>query len=586
MADAARTSVHRLAVLTAGIAGAFVLTVACVLLYLHGTATTNDPWKSPQLLELKSRLQAAPKDEAVKNRIRDLDLQFRQRYAQRRRLQAQGGWLLLAGSVVVILSLQAARKTNALPPQPRPDPAAATRLARLAASSRRSVAVAGGAFAAASLVVAWGLRSEFLPAPPAPDTSAAAAPPSLPSDSEFARNWPRFRGPDGGGVSAQAGTPLRWDAKSGAGIAWKTPVPAPGFNSPIVWGDRVFLSGATREAQLVFCFDATNGRLLWQCPITTTRSAAPAKAPELAEQTGYAASTLATDGRNVYAIFGHGNLAAVNFAGKQVWSKHLGVPQNPYGHATSLAVWQGRVLVQFDQGESEPGNSRLLSFDGLTGRLVWEKARPVSSSWATPIVIQAAGRTQILTLGSPFVISYAVADGAELWRWEGLSGEVTPSPVFAGGLLLAVSPGNKLFALRTDGAGTLGPSQVAWQTEDNVPDVTSPVSDGTWAYTVTSGGLLACFSMKDGKKLWEKDLESEVQTSPALIGGRLHVSLTNGTTIVAEAGPEYRELARNTLGEKLFASPAVAGGRLYLRGLQHLFCLSGDSAAKTPPATP
>jgi len=119
-----------------------------------------------------------------------------------------------------------------------------------------------------------------------------------------------------------------------------------------------------------------------------------------------------------------------------------------------------------------------------------------------------------------------------------------------------------------------------------MPDVTSPVSDGTWAFTVTSGGQLICFETKEGKKVWEKDLETEVQASPAIIGRRLYVACANGTTVVAELGPEYRELARNELGEKIFASPAIVDGRLYLRGLQHLFCLTGDSGEKTPPPAP
>ena len=588
MAAVSTNLIHRLGVATAGIAAAFGLTVAGILLYLHGTATTNDPWKSPQLLELKEQLRAAPKDEAIKGRIRALDLQFRQGYVRRRNLEAAGGWLLLAGTVVLVVALQAAAAAKKRLPQPRPDPAAAGRLARQAASSRRSVAFAGGVCGAAMLAVAWGVRSNFTAA--AGGVGAAPAPvpvpvASLPSDAEFARNWPRFRGPDGSGRAAQAEAPLHWDAATGAGVAWKTEVPAPGYNSPIVWGDRVFVSGATRDSRLVFCFDAATGRLLWQCPIEPAMGAA-VKPPDLTEATGYAASTMATDGRHVYAIFGHGNLAAVTFDGKVAWAKNLGVPRNPYGHATSLAVWQGRVLVQFDQGESEPANSKLLAFDGATGRLVWEKPRPVSSSWATPIVVEAAGQTQIVTLGVPYVIAYAVGDGAELWRVDALSGEVTPSPVFAGGLILAVSPSQKLIAIKPDGAGDVSATHIVWQADENIPDVTSPVSDGTWVFMVTSGGQLSCFELKAGKKVWEKELETEVQASPAIIGRRLYVACTNGTTVVAEVGPAYRELARNELGEKIYASPAIVGRRLYLRGQRHLFCLTGVSDEKVAPPAP
>ena len=570
------SAIHRGALATAAVAGAFVLSIASVLLYQHATATTNDPWKSPQLLELKERLQSAPKDEAVKARIRVLDLRFRQEYRRRLQLAASGGWLLLAGSAVLVLALQAAAEAKKRLPQPRPDHEAAVRALRLAAWARRSVAVAGGLGLASMLVVAFGVRSSLDGQAGAVPAGAAATTPAagLPLPAEFARNWPRFRGPDGGGVAVGTDAPLNWDAASGAGVSWKTAVPTPGFNSPIVWGDRVFVSGATKENREVFCFDAGSGQLVWRCRIELTK-APGAKAPDLPDTTGYAAPTMATDGRRVYAIFAHGDLAAVTFDGKVAWTKHLGVPKNPYGHATSLAVWRDRVIVQYDQGESGPANSKLLAFDGATGRIVWEKARPVSSSWATPIVIEAAGKTQIVTLGVPFVIAYAFADGAELWRAEILDGEVTPSPIYAGGLVMVVNPSNILAAIKPDGAGDVTATHLVWKADDNMPDVTSPVSDGELVYTVNSGGMVTCFEIKAGQKVWEHDLETEVQASPVIVGRRLYVACANGDTVVIENGRAYRELARNKLGEKVFASPAVVGGRLYLRGLQHLFCLAG-----------
>ncbi len=577
------TTIHRAAVATAGVAAALVLTVATVLLTLHFTATTNDPWKSPQLLELKEQLRQAPKDEAVKTRIRELDFQFRQSYVRRLRLGATGGWLLLAGTVVLVFALQTAGEARKRLPQPRPDPAAAANAARRAAHSRRAVVLAAAACAGGLLAVSWGVRSQFSRPPGGGATAVAgsASTPPLPSAEEFARNWPRFRGPDGGGTAAPE-APLHWDAATGAGVAWKSAVPVPGFNSPIVWGDRVFVSGATRDQRVVFCFDTANGALVWQCVIALPPGPGAA-ALDLSEETGYAASTLATDGRHVYAIFGHGDLTAVTFAGRVAWTRHLGVPRNPFGHATSLAVWQGRVIVQYDQGESAAKQSRLFAFDGASGRLLWEKTRPISSSWATPIVVEAAGRTQIITLGVPLAIAYAFADGAELWSARVMEGEVTPSPVFAGGLVLIINPEHSLIAIKPDGAGDVTATHVAWHTEESMPDVTSPVSDGKWAFAVNSGGDLFCFETKAGAKVWSKELDTGVQASPAIFGGRLYVTATNGTTIVAAVGAEYRELARNGLGEKVYASPALAGGRLYLRGEKHLFCLNGSATPASRP---
>lgn len=579
------SAIHRTALATAAVAGAFVLSIAAILLYQHATATTNDPWKSPQLLELKARLQLAPKDEAVKQKIRALDLRFRQEYRRRLQLAASGGWLVLAGSAVFVLSLQAAAEAKKRLPQPRPDHEAGVRAVRLAAWSRGAVAGAGGAGLASMLAVGLGFPSSLVTTeaarPPAMAATAGAGAAALttpaadvPTPAEFARNWPRFRGSDGGGVATGPDAPLQWDAASGAGVVWKSAVPVPGFNSPIVWGDRVFVAGATKDSREVFCFDAGKGQLVWRCPVAAAR-APGAKALDLPDSTGYAAPTMATDGRRVYAIFPHGDFAAVTFDGKIAWIKNLGVPKNPYGHATSLAVWQDRVILQLDQGDSGPANSKLIVFEGATGKIAWEKARPVSSSWATPIVVAAAGKTQIITLGVPFIIAYAFADGAELWRAEMLDGEVTPSPIYAGGLVLVTNPSNVMAAFKPDGTGDVLASHLAWKAEDNIPDVTSPVSDGERVYTVSSSGMLTCYDLKDGKKVWEHDLETEVQASPVIAGRRLYIVCTNGDTVVLEVGRAFRELARNKLGEKIFASPAVVDGRLYVRGEHHLFCLGG-----------
>lgn len=592
----AASQTYRAAIATAWIAGVFLVGVAGTMLTQRFTAASSDPWKSPQLLELKAQLSAAPKDERIKERIRELDLRFRQRYVRRLALVHTGGWLLLGGSVVLVVALTTALGTRRQPPLPLPDPEAGDRAQREAARARRAVAVTGAVALGAMLLVAATIRTSLGDAPAAPagggekpgapagSGTPPAAAPALPPQAEFLANWPRFLGPTGSSVAAGGDAPLKWDGASGAGVLWKVPVPAPGFNSPIVWGDRIFLSGGTREKREVLCFDATNGRLLWQRAIEKVPGSPP-RAPEISDQTGYAAPTMATDGRHAYVIFPTGDLAAVTFDGAVAWAKHLGVPKNLYGHSTSLAVWQGRLIVQYDQGESAPANSKLFAFDGATGRVVWEKPRDFASTWASPIVIEAAGKTQIVVLGEPNVVSYDWTDGRELWKAHVLEGEVTPSPAFAGGLVLVINPYNRLLALAPDGAGDVTETHVKWKAEDNIPDVTSPVSDGALAFTVTSGGALMCFDVKTGEKVWEQDLKTEIQATPAIAGQRLYVLCTDGTTVVLEVGRAFKELARNPLGdgEKFVASPAFVRGRIYVRGLTHLYCL-GEAAAK--PAAP
>jgi outer membrane protein assembly factor BamB len=411
---------------------------------------------------------------------------------------------------------------------------------------------------------------------------AATLAADLPSPAEFHTNWPRFRGPDGGGVSAQGDAPLSCDIKTGANIGWTAPVPAAGYSSPVVWGDRVFLSGGDETKREVMCFDALSGKLQWQSAVPKT-AGSPDAPPEVPEQCGMAASTPATDGRRVYAMFANGDLAAFNFDGTLAWSKFLGFPKNPYGHAASLLTWQDRLIVQFDQGDSDDNLSKLYAFDDATGAIVWQQPRPVGASWATPIVFDAAGKSQIITLAVPWVIAYSAKDGAEIWRADCLDGEVTPSPIFAGGALFVVSPSNKLQAIRPDGQGDVTATHLGWGAEDNIPDVTSPVSNGELIFALDSGGLLTCYDAKDGSKQWDHDFKEECHASPSIAGNRLYFITLKGALVAVETAREFKELARSPLGEQVFASPAFAQNKIFVRGVKHLICIESKDAAASKP---
>lgn len=395
----------------------------------------------------------------------------------------------------------------------------------------------------------------------------------LPSPEEYRANWPRFRGPDGGGVYATGDIPLTCDVGQGTNIAWKVDVPAEGFNSPVLWGDRVFLSGGDETKCEVLCFDVSTGKLLWQSavPKAAGESGGKSKVPD---QCGMAAGTVATDGQRVYAIFANGDLAAFNFDGTLAWSKNLGIPKNPYGYATSLLTSQDHVIVQFDQGDAEDKLSKLYAFEGATGKVAWEQARPVGASWATPIAVNAASKSQIVTLGNPWVISYAAQDGAEIWRAECLDGEVTPSPVFAAGTLFVVSPTSKLQSIRPDGEGEVTGSHLGWVGEDGIPDITSPVSNGELVFVLDSGGVLTCYDAKTGRKQWDHDFGDDCKASPSIAGTKLYLITKKGTMIVVDAARQFKELGRSSLGEEVFASPAFAQNKMLVRGRKHLICIA------------
>ncbi len=391
---------------------------------------------------------------------------------------------------------------------------------------------------------------------------------SFASAEELSQNWPRFRGPGGSGISAHSNVPLRFDMSEGGSVLWKSKIPLPGFNSPIVWENRIFLSGAKRDKREVYCFDADSGHLLWTGQVPSSSQINPE------EGTGLAASTMATDGRRVFAIFATGDVAAFSFDGEKLWAKNLGTPDSRYGYATSLEVFRNLVLIQYDQATAEDGKSRLIALDGFSGNTVWEIKRPVSGSWTSPIVAQTPQGPQLITSAVPWVISYDPQNGRELWRASLPGNDAAPSPIFAGGFALAIKPDIELMAIKADGTGDVSKTHIAWRAQEGVGDICSPLSDGEFVFLLTTDyATLTCYRLSDGTMLWQQDLEKTFNASPSLVGQRLYLLATDGTMIVVQAGPEYKELARSELGDTCHASPAFADGRIFIRGDQNLYCI-------------
>lgn len=562
---------------SAWIAGVFCLVVCGAMLWFWGRGKALDPLKSPQLIALKEELRLRPKDESLKAQIRTLDLELRRRYFRQIFLNTSGAWLVLASVCLFLAASKYALRLRQQLPLPRLGLDWSSKAPAVAVRSRWAVALAGMALVVCLVPLVFSITTPLPRDQRGLEQLLGARSGGKPvgdfaSTQEMRENWPRFLGPRGTGWAAETNAPLTWSAQSGAGILWRSEIPRPGFNSPLVWGERVLLAGGDATSREVLCYDAKAGSLLWRQPVQVPAGGAPQEF-EVPEHTGYAPSTMATDGRRVYAIFVTGELAAFTLEGQPVWARSLGRPKNPHGHAASLATFEDQLLVQLDQGETEHNISKLYAIDGRTGNVVWQRNRPVPASWATPLVVEAAGKTQIITLGVPWVIAYSARDGAELWRAEGLNNEVTSSPGFAGGLVLAISPYEKLMAIRPDGQGDVTSTHVVWAVEDNIPDVSSPASNGDLVFTVSSQGMLTCYDARDGQKHWEKDLEMECQASPTIVGDRLYVVASSGVTVVAAVDRQFGELARNELGERVLASPAFVRGRIYVRGLQHLFCL-------------
>jgi outer membrane protein assembly factor BamB len=565
---------------TAWIAGLFCGILIVLLAFNYYQGLQHDPIESPGLAALKANLVEKPADTVLKQKIRDLDLTLRRQHATHQFRTSLGGWMLLAGGIVFLASLKSAthRKRLNRPEQGPPTLDQASILARQAQWTTVGLAVLIAGWILSTFRSSTTLLSAESAKPPAQKETAqvAAVMPAapFPTVEEIERNWPRFRGPQGSGTSRFTNILTSWNTQTGDGIAWKTAIPLFGPNSPVVWENRVFLTGSSASKREVFCFDTTTGKLLWRGSVETQQS--PAEPPTVMEESGgYSPSTAATDGRRVYAIFANGDVAAFDYQGARTWARNLGKPDNSYGHASSLELYQNRLLIQFDQGSGKDNKSRLLALDTATGETAWQsQPRPVPNSWSTPLVIQAAQKPQAITCGNPWVISYNPTDGTEIWRAQALYGEVTPSPVFSGGVVLTVMEGEALCAIRPDGAGDVTKTHIAWKAEDGLPDICSPLADGLRVYLLTSHGTLTCYELSSGKKLWEKELDLTLNASPSLVGDRIWLFTAEGHVIQVAAANEFKELARITMGEEILASPAFTDGRAFIRTKNNLFCIA------------
>jgi len=555
---------------TAVVAGVFSLIVCALLVLISFRGTISDPLDSDVLRALKADLLKQPQDEATKQRVRDVDLQLRLGYFARQASAARGTWLLLGGLVVLAICLKLAATFRKKLPMPQPKGDEVNGEVARAAVARRSVATVSVLLAACGLALVLLYGSGLTERALEPSEAAPAA--TYPTAEEIKKNWPCFRGPGGLGISAYTDVPASWNGKTGEGVLWKTAVPLPGVNSPVVWGDRIFLTGATDKERAVYCFDANSGAMLWQKAIERLPGAS-AEPPTVTEDTGFAAPTAVTDGQRVYAIFANGDLVSFDFAGNRAWARNLGSPDNPYGHASSLAMYRNLLLVLYDQGSVDDVKSKLLAIDAASSRTAWEKPRPVPSSWASPIVIDTGKGEQFITCGDPWVISYDPANGTELWRANCLGGYVAPSPVFGSGLVFAVNTGSKLAAIRPDGQGDVTTTHIAWTAKGSLPDICSPLCDGKRLYLMTSEGGLTCYDVKDGHKLWKQEFDVAFNTSPSLVGDRVYVMGCEGVMFILAAADTYKELGKAELGEEARTCPAFLSGRIYIRGAKNLYCI-------------
>ena len=373
-------------------------------------------------------------------------------------------------------------------------------------------------------------------------------------------NWPSFRGPGNIGVAFFTNAPIRWDAGSGEGVLWKVPVPVPGVNSPIVWGRRVFMSGADKEGQEVFCFDADTGKQLWTKTVKTE-----VELPEVSDDTGFAAPTMTTDGQRVFAIFSTGELAAFDLDGNPVWQKNLGVPNNPYGMGSSLITDGTRLFVQYDHQDAQ----KVIALDCATGNPVWQTARKFIS-WSSPALIKTGSGFQLILNDENNVTAYDPVSGKQIWAVKCLGGEVAPSSAFNGKDIVFV--GNE-YAQASALKLTGGTPAILWQYDDALPEIASPVAAENLFFITTSGGDVVCLDAATGKMKWKQDFDNGFSSSPVLVGDRVYAIDVTGVVHIFGAAEEYKEIGTVEMGEPVRATPAFMDGRIYIRGDENMYCV-------------
>jgi len=429
-----------------------------------------------------------------------------------------------------------------------------------------------------------------------------------------AQQWPAFRGLNASGVADGRPTPVSWDAAKGEGVLWTTPIPGVAVSSPIVWGNRVFVSTAvssdpaqgirtglygdvepvqdsSKHSWRLYALDRATGKVVWE-RIAHEGVPKTKRHPKSSQ----ASPTPVTDGRHVIVSFGSEGLYAYDFGGKLLWTRDLGVlnsgwfydPSYEWGLGSSPIIWKNLVIVQCDIQQK----SFLAAFDVATGAPVWRTDRDEIPSWSTPTIFEANGKAELVTQATTFTRGYDPATGKELWRFAGNSEIAIPTPVVGAGLVI-VTNGYRgiqpIRAIRPGATGdiTLKPDEtanasIAWSTKLGGSYIPTPLVYGDLLYVLANNGVLAAYETATGRRQYQERLGGtggSFSASPVAADGKIYLTSEDGDVFVVRAGAKYEFLGRNPLGEVVMATPAIADGVLYFRGLKHLIAVG--SAPKT-----
>jgi outer membrane protein assembly factor BamB len=448
--------------------------------------------------------------------------------------------------------------------------------------------------------------------PPIPERrierTGSRAPARLPAAAPARGSWPSFRGPLAAGVADGQKLPDSWDGPKGTNILWRTPIPGLAHSSPIVWGDRVFVTTAVssnpkatfkpglygdgdasddRSPQkwMLYALDKRTGTILWE------RIAFEGEPREKRHiKSTYASATPATDGRIVVAWFGSQGVHAYDVNGNPLWKVDLGrvdmgaydIPAFEWGPASSPIIWDGKVILQVDT----QADSFLLALNAGTGDVVWKTDRDELPSWGTPTVVGTGQGPELVTNASNFIRGYDPTTGQERWRLGGSSKITAPTPIFANGLFVVASgraPERPIFAVKPGARGdlTLGADRtsseaVAWSKRGRGSYMPTPLAYDGILYVLANNGVFDAYDLATGEEIYRQRLEpvgSGFSASPVAADGRIYLSNEDGDMLVVRAGRQFEIVATNPMGELLMATPALSDGVMYVRSSGSLFAV-------------
>ena len=420
-------------------------------------------------------------------------------------------------------------------------------------------------------------------------------------------NWPQWRGPTQNGVGTASGLPGTWSGTEN--IVWKTPLPSWSGATPIIWGDRIFVTSPSkseggREQQmededdrdpggsklLLLCISKKDGTVLW------TRELGEGN--ELHQKQNDSSPSPVTDGNHVWVVTGTGAVIAFDMAGEKIWQRNL---QDDYGffglnwgYASSPLLHDGKLIIEVLHGNNTDDPSYIVAFDAMSGNELWREERPTDAvaespdAYTTPALLRHDGKTQIVISGGDYVTGHDPETGKEIWRAGGLNPRrrgnyrIVASPVVVDGMIYAPTRQRPLLALRAGGTGDITASNLVWKwDESGSPDVPTPACDGKDFYMLDDRGAITCLNAKTGEVIWgpERTARGTVSSSPLLADGKIYITNENAVTTVVAAGPEFKLLATNEMPDAGYtlSSLAISGSRLYLRTATYLYCIGNKT---------